>query len=106
MSEILNLYPARVTGPAGEWGDTHNRARAFVYTRPTGDTRLVVLDAQGHTLAKTTVAAYRYNGDGMEVDDPHGNVWYVVAIAGCSTCGGGTSLARTHEMLRGQGEDE
>lgn len=101
---LLNLWPAHVTGPSGEWGDTQNRARAFLYERPDGVLRFVVLDASGLILASTDVASYQHNGGGMDVTDPDGNVWYAVQMAGCLTCGGGMSAARAFEMMRGQGE--
>lgn len=105
-TEHFSLWPARVVSDVGEWGDQHDRVRAFVYTRDDNTTRLVVLSADGHIVTKTDVIEHRYNGDGYECVDPDGRLWRVVAIAGCRSCGGSTSAARAFEMLRGQGEDE
>lgn len=104
--ELLNLFPSRVIAPTGEeWGDQQNKTRSFLYRRPDGTTRFVVLDIQGVIIAKTAVDSYQLNGQGCDVVDTNGDTWYVSVIAGCSTCGGGTSAGRVFEMLRGQGEE-
>lgn len=99
-TEILSLWPSRVVGPAGEWGDQTDRVRSFVYTNDEGTVRLIVLDAQGRIVARTDVSSYQFNGGGMDCTDPDGRVWHVVAIAGCASCGGGASASMAYQILQ------
>lgn len=105
LSEILNLWPARIVTPDHAYGDTNDRMRAFLYTREDGITRLVVIDGNGKILDKTDVAEHQFNGGGMDVTTTSGEQWQVVALPGCSTCGGGVSAGRAFELMRGQGDE-
>ena len=96
----FDLWPARVVSPAGEWGDTIDRARALLYTKDDGTTRLVVLDAAGHISAATDVAEWHHNGDGLDCTDPDGAIWRVVAIAGCRSCGGSASKLAAYNLVQ------
>ena len=104
--ELLNLWPSRTVTPDAAYGDTSDRCRAFLYTRDDGTIRFVVLNAQGLIVAKTDVAEHQHNGAGVDITTADGQVWQVVPVAGCATCGGGSSAGRAFEMLRGQGEDD
>lgn len=102
-TEVISLWPSNVRTPDANYGDEMNRVRSFLYTKEDGTTRFVVIDTQGLIIARTDVESYTYNGAGVELQTPSGE-WVVIPIAGCSTCGGGSSQATSFELLRGQGE--
>lgn len=97
--EVLNLWPARVVTPDCEYGDANYRVRALVYTTD-GATRLLVFDAMGGVLARTPVESFQHNGGGGDIVTPDGAQWLIIALGGCSTCGGGASAGMAFQVLQ------